>query len=209
MPFATMPSDRPARRFAGCGTLVASEASGRQDCHHLGAAHLGLGHDPPPARAHDRARRWSLPGWAALDRRQAQLLPARSGALQAVPPPDAAETRCRTRGRQARLLRGACAPGRRQGLRRLPGAAQEDALVRLLQAALRRPEGGAGLPGALHPPLAISNRRLIATDADSVTFKVKDYRVEGPGRTTTMTLATGEFIRRFLLHVLPKGFHRI
>jgi Putative transposase/Transposase zinc-binding domain len=57
--------------------------------------------------------------------------------------------------------------------------------------------------------VAISNRRLIATDADSVTFKVKDYRVEGPGRTTTMTLPTGEFIRRFLLHVLPKGFHRI
>ena len=57
--------------------------------------------------------------------------------------------------------------------------------------------------------VAISNRRLIATDAHSVTFKVKDYRVEGPGRTTTMTLATAEFIRRFLLHVLPKGFHRI
>jgi hypothetical protein len=57
--------------------------------------------------------------------------------------------------------------------------------------------------------VAISNRRLIAADAQSVTFKVKDYRVEGPARYTTMTLATAEFIRRFLLHVLPKGFHRI
>jgi hypothetical protein len=57
--------------------------------------------------------------------------------------------------------------------------------------------------------VAISNSRLIAADAESVTFKVKDYRVQGPGRYTTMTLATGEFIRRFLLHVLPKGFHRI
>src|SRR5882672_1412728 len=57
--------------------------------------------------------------------------------------------------------------------------------------------------------VAISNRRLIAADATSVTFRVKDYRIEGPGRYTTMTLATGEFIRRFLLHVLPKGFHRI
>jgi hypothetical protein len=57
--------------------------------------------------------------------------------------------------------------------------------------------------------VAISNRRLIAADEESVTFKVKDYRVEGPGRYTTMTLATSEFIRRFLLHVLPKGFHRI
>jgi Putative transposase/Transposase zinc-binding domain len=57
--------------------------------------------------------------------------------------------------------------------------------------------------------VAISNRRLIAADAMNITFKVKDYRVEGPGRTTTMTLSPGEFIRRFLLHVLPKGFHRI
>jgi hypothetical protein len=57
--------------------------------------------------------------------------------------------------------------------------------------------------------VAISNRRLIAANATSVTFKVKDYRIEGPGRYTTMTLAPHEFIRRFLLHVLPKGFHRI
>jgi hypothetical protein len=57
--------------------------------------------------------------------------------------------------------------------------------------------------------VAISNRRLIRADAQTVTFKVKDYRVEGPGRYTTMTLATSEFIRRFLMHVLPKGLHRI
>jgi Putative transposase/Transposase zinc-binding domain len=57
--------------------------------------------------------------------------------------------------------------------------------------------------------VAISNRRLIALDERSVTFKVKDYRIEGPGRYTTMTLDTAEFIRRFLIHVLPKGFHRI
>jgi hypothetical protein len=57
--------------------------------------------------------------------------------------------------------------------------------------------------------VAISNSRLIAADATSVTFKVKDYRVQGPGRYTSMTLGTHEFIRRFLIHVLPKGFHRI
>ena len=56
--------------------------------------------------------------------------------------------------------------------------------------------------------VAISNHRLIAVDRRSVTFKVKDYRIEGPGRYT-MTLDVGEFIRRFLIHVLPKGFHRI
>src|SRR6478752_4602949 len=57
--------------------------------------------------------------------------------------------------------------------------------------------------------VAISNSRLIAVEQGNVTFKVKDYRIEGPGRHTTMTLDAGEFIRRFLIHVLPKGFHRI
>ena len=57
--------------------------------------------------------------------------------------------------------------------------------------------------------MAISNRRLIAADAKAVTFKVKDYRIDGPGRYKTMTLDAHEFIRRFLIHVLPKGFHRI
>jgi hypothetical protein len=57
--------------------------------------------------------------------------------------------------------------------------------------------------------VAISNRRLIAADAKTVTFKVKDYRIDGPGRYKTMTLDAHEFIRRFLIHVLPSGFHRI
>jgi hypothetical protein len=57
--------------------------------------------------------------------------------------------------------------------------------------------------------LAISNSRLIAADATGVTFRYKDYRIEGPGRYKAMTLKPSEFIRRFLMHVLPKGFHRI
>ena len=57
--------------------------------------------------------------------------------------------------------------------------------------------------------VAISNSRLIAANQESVTFKVKDYRIEGPGRYTTMTLDVAEFIRCFLSHVLPNGFHRI
>ena len=57
--------------------------------------------------------------------------------------------------------------------------------------------------------VAISNRRLVALDANGVTFRYKDYRIDGPGRYKTMTLPTHEFIRRFLMHVLPKGFHRI
>jgi hypothetical protein len=57
--------------------------------------------------------------------------------------------------------------------------------------------------------VAISNSRLIALDHSGVTFTWKDYRIEGPDRYKTMTLPYHEFIRRFLLHVLPDGFHRI
>jgi hypothetical protein len=57
--------------------------------------------------------------------------------------------------------------------------------------------------------VAIGNSRLVSADEKGVTFKYKDYRVDGPGRYKTMTLEPGEFIRRFMLHVLPKGFHRI
>jgi hypothetical protein len=57
--------------------------------------------------------------------------------------------------------------------------------------------------------VAISNSRLIALDDKGVTFRWKDYRVQGCDRFKTMTLAAHEFIRRFLLHVLPSGFHRI
>jgi Putative transposase/Transposase zinc-binding domain len=56
---------------------------------------------------------------------------------------------------------------------------------------------------------AISNRRLIRFDEDGVTFRYKDYRRPGAERQQVMTIATDEFIRRFLLHVLPRGFHRI
>ena len=57
--------------------------------------------------------------------------------------------------------------------------------------------------------VAISNRRLIGMDEDGVTFRYKDYRRDGDARHRSMTLSTDEFIRRFLVHVLPRGFHRI
>jgi hypothetical protein len=57
--------------------------------------------------------------------------------------------------------------------------------------------------------VAIANSRLIALDHTGVTFKWKDYRAKGRSRQKLMTLAPGEFIRRFLIHVLPSGFHRI
>jgi hypothetical protein len=57
--------------------------------------------------------------------------------------------------------------------------------------------------------VAISNRRLVAFDERGVTFRYKDYRIKSHDRWKSMTLPTDEFLRRFLLHVLPRGFHRI
>lgn len=57
--------------------------------------------------------------------------------------------------------------------------------------------------------VAISNHRLISANADNVVFRWKDYRIKRGDRMKVMRLPTGEFIRRFLAHVLPPGFHRI
>ncbi len=57
--------------------------------------------------------------------------------------------------------------------------------------------------------VAVSNSRLLNTDGPKMTFRIKNYRADSHARHTTMKLDAAEFIRRFLLHVLPKGFHRI
>jgi hypothetical protein len=57
--------------------------------------------------------------------------------------------------------------------------------------------------------IAIANSRLVAFDGARVTFKWKDYRAKAEARYKLMTLDADEFIRRFLIHVLPDGFHRI
>ena len=57
--------------------------------------------------------------------------------------------------------------------------------------------------------VAISNARLVSADAQTVAFRWKDYRIKSGDRQKVMRLATPEFIRRFLIHVLPDGFHRI
>jgi hypothetical protein len=57
--------------------------------------------------------------------------------------------------------------------------------------------------------VAISNHRLVSADADTVAFRWKDYRIKHGDRMKIMRLPTDEVIRRFLIHVLPSGFHRI
>ena len=111
--------------------------------------------------------------------------------------------------RQARLIRRPGRSRRPSHVRPSPGLTPQKEVGGLCQAALRRSRGGARLSGPLHHRVAISNRRLIAFDAASVTFRYKDYRRSGSERQQVMTLDTHEFMRRFLLHVLPRGFHSI
>ena len=81
------------------------------------------------------------------------------------------------------------------------------------QTFLKRPMGGArqviNYLGRYTHRVAISNNRLVSADASTVAFRWKDYRIKCGDRQKVMRLATSEFIRRFLMHVLPDGFHRI
>ncbi len=125
------------------------------------------------------------------------------------------------RGKVLGLLTAAHAAGRLQFFGNLAPLADKKTFKRLL-APLRRikwivyckkpfagPEAVLRYLSRYTHRVAISNRRLIAADDGGVSFRWKDYRIDGPGRWKTMTLGAREFIRRFLLHVLPKGFHRI
>jgi Putative transposase len=121
------------------------------------------------------------------------LLPARARALAAVPPAVPGEARGGACGRPPALLRRAHAARRAPCLRCLSGAVTQARVGRLCQATLRRTSSRARLPQPLHPP--------------------RRHRQQPPRRLRRrrrhLPLASGEFIRRFLIHVLPSGFHRI
>ena len=94
-------------------------------------------------------------------------------------------------------------------LQTLPGTAAQDRMGGLHQGAVRGAEQVLRYLSRYTHRVAISNRRLVAADANAIALRWKDYRIDRPGRWKTMTLSPHEFIRRFLIHVLPKGFHRI
>src|SRR5262249_33606563 len=183
------------------------QASGRPHRHHLGSAHLGLGAHPPSARPHDRAGRRHRARWLTLGVLPAGLLPAGAGALAPVPPAVAGEA---YRGSPtASVLRQSRSTRQWAGLRGLSGAAAQDRVVVYSKRPFGGPEAVVAYLSRYTHRVAISNSRLIALDNNGVTFSWKDYRIKGRNRYKAMTLATYEFIRRFLIHILPNGFHRI
>lgn len=91
----------------------------------------------------------------------------------------------------------------------MAGTVATSRVGRLRQASLAGPQAVLAYLSRYTHRVAISNSRLIAFDERGVTFRWKDYRAKGHTRYKTMTLGAEEFMRRFLLHVLPHGFHRI
>ncbi len=120
--------------------------------HHLGSPYLGLGHDPSPARPHDRAGRRHLARRRALGGVPARLLPAGARALAPVPPTVPGEAARNPSGRPPEVLRRSCRSRRRAGVRDLAGVATPSRMGGLCQASVRRPTGRAGLSVALYPP---------------------------------------------------------
>ena len=185
------------------------QASRRPHRHHRRAPHLGLGDDPSSACPHDRAgRRHRARRERWISSRPAFLLPVRVlGKLFRRLFLDPAARAARRRA--ARLLRIDGAPRRAAGLPASPAPVRKKRWVVYAKAPFAGPEAVLAYLSRYTHRVAISNSRLIAFDEDGVTFRYKDYRRDGADRQQVMTLATDEFIRRFLLHVLPRGFHRI
>ena len=150
----------------------------------------------------------SLDGTRWIGCRPNYLLPA-GESVAAVPPPDAGDAARRTPRRPPAVLRRPRPPA---------GKAAFKAYLAPLHRTKwfvysKRPFAGSSRCWPICPATPTGSRspnsRLIAADATGVTFSYKDYRIEGPGRYKTMTLKPDEFIRRFLIHVLPCGSHRI
>ena len=186
-----------------------SPSPGRAHRRHPRAAHLGFGVDAPSARARHCPGRRAVGRWPAVDRLPAWLLPAGARAVRLF------------RRRFCEELLRLHGAGRLQLFNHCAALADPAAFARWL-APLRRSEwvvyakrpfaGPAAVLAYLSRythRVAISNSRLLRLDDRGVTFRWKDYRSKGSTRRKTMTLAATEFIRRFLLHVLPSGFHRI
>ena len=193
-----------------CARSPPIQASGCADRHDPGAAHLGLGADSSSACARHRARRRPRPRCRPLGALQTGVLPLRCGCSRACSGA-ASSKNCRSR-----IATGNCSSSA-STCDLADAEAFADWLMPLRKCEwvvyAKRPFAGpeavlAYLSRYTHR-VAISNSRLVALDDRGVTFRWKDYRAKGSTRYKTMTLATEEFMRRFLLHVLPSGFHRI
>ena len=144
--------------------------------------------------------------WVSLPTR---LPVAGAGAVPPVPAALPGRPRRRPRGRPAGVLRRARRPARPAAFAAHLAPLRRKNWFVYAKPPFAGPEAVLAYLARYTHRVAISNSRLVGLDERGVTFRYKDYRRNGQARYRTMTLAPDEFIRRFLLHVLPKGFHRI
>ena len=167
----------------------------------------GSGDAAPSACPLHRAGRRPLARPDALDRLPTRVLPVGQGARAAVPTALSRTSRRRLRRWRTALLRRVAPLAGPRAF-----AAHCAALRRINWVVYAKPPFGGpkqvlAYLGRYTHRVAIANSRLVAMTDDAVSFRCKSYRQEG--RHKVMTLEPAEFIRRFLLHVLPTGFHRI
>ena len=113
------------------------------------------------------------------------------------------------RSRASGVLRRPRRPGRAGSLQSLPRPTPTNRMGGLSKRPFGGPDAVLAYLSRYTHRVAIANSRLVAFDGERVTFKWKDYRAKANARYKLMTLDADEFIRRFLIHVLPDGFHRI
>ncbi len=169
-----------------------------------------MGADPAASStpALHRSGRRSLARRRAVGGVPARVLLAGAGAVAALPRPVRGTAGGGIRSRRTPFLRHACFLGGTGRLRRAPPGHAAHRLGGLCQAAVRWACAGAGLSRPLHPPRRHRPARPAHPGSPTaMSFSWKDYRHDG--KTKPMTLSADEFIRRFLLHTVPDGFHRI
>jgi Putative transposase len=142
-----------------------------------------------------------------LDRLPSGLLPSRAGALAAVPALVSRTPASRLRHRQARFFSSLERHRDPKAFAAYLAPVRQTEWVVYAKPPFGGPEQVLNYLGRYTHRVAISNNRLLNIDHGKVAFRWKDYRHQEQQKT--MTLAADEFIRRFLLHVLPEGFQRI
>ena len=204
---------RPAHEVkASAETTLAIAA----DPKHLGARigirgppYLGLRPHPSSPRAHDRAGRRPVGESLAMGLQPPGLPRACQSVVAPIPRAVLDEANQGSHARPPQVLADHSALANQRAFKRFPAPLRKTEWVVYTKNPFAGPEQVLRYLSRYTHRIAISNRRLVSTDDNGVAFRWKDYRIDGPERWKTMTLHPHEFIRRFLSHVLPKGFHRI
>ena len=186
-----------------------SQAPRRRHRRHRRPAHLGPEPPASSACALHRAGWRTIAGRQALDRLQARLLSAGAGALAPVPTPVPGGNRSHACSRRTSVLHRSRHAQGRQRVQTYLAPLRKSEWVVYAKKPFAGPQQVLAYLARYTHRVAIANSRLLDLDATHVRFRWKDYRENGRHRSKVMRLDVGEFMRRFLLHVLPTGFHRI